>query len=245
MILFRRIAASHALAATLIVLSMRLAASAQSLSVLPVNVLLGPGERASTLTVTNKGNSKTAIQIRAYAWSQDRDEDKLTPTDNLIVSPPIASIAPGESQVVRLILRQQTQMREMTYRILLDQIPPPAEPGIVHVVLRLSIPVFSQPFSHVRPQLQFHLEIKEGQPYLVGTNDGLRHDALREIELSTSDGRKMKAGSGASPYVLSGATRHWKIDAQGSLPLPKEILQLTAHSDAGAIKEQVSVVAAP
>ena len=69
--------------------------------------------------------------------------------------------------------------------------------------------------------------------------------AIRDIVLSTSDGRKLKAGPSTSPYILSGATRRWPIAAQGPLPLPKETLRLTAHSDAGAIDEQVSLVAMP
>ncbi len=81
--------------------------------------------------------------------------------------------------------------------------------------------------------------------YLVGSNEGLRHEAIRDIVLSMSDGRKLKPGPSASPYVLSGATRRWLIAAQGPLPLPGETLRLTAHSDTGAIEEQVSVAPAP
>ena len=240
-----RKAVQYALAVILVAPSMGLMASAQSLSVLPVNILLGPGEKASTLTVTNKGTSKTSIQIRAFGWNQDGDNDVLSPSDLIVVSPPITSIAPGASQVVRLILREQPQVREMTYRIILDQIPPPAEPGVVHVVLRLSIPIFAQPFGRVAPLLRFHGEVKGGQLYLVGSNDGLRHEAIRDVELSTTDGRKLTVASGSSPYILAGMTRHWAIDTQGPLPLLNDILQLKAKSDAGAIEQKVPVVAGP
>jgi fimbrial chaperone protein len=234
-----------ALAAFLVAHAAGLVATAQSLSVLPVNIFLAPGESASSLTVTNQGNSKTSIQIRAYAWNQYQDKDLLTSSDLVAVSPPITTLAPGASQVVRLILRQRPSLHENTYRILLDQIPPPAEPGTVHVVLRLSIPIFAEPGIRANPNVEFHLESKDGEMSLVGDNNGLRHMAIREIELVTSDGRTLKAESGSSPYILSGATRHWKIDAQGPLPLPNEKLQLKAQSDAGAIDRQVSVVAAP
>jgi fimbrial chaperone protein len=233
-----------ALAAVLIAVLMGVAAQAQSLSVLPVNILLAPGQSATTLTVANRGTSQTAIQIRAYAWSQ-KDDDQLAPSDTVMVSPPLATIAPGDMQLVRLILRQPPQGKEATYRILIDQIPPPAEPGIVHVVLRLSIPIFAQPVTRAVPHIQFHIERTAAQLLLVGRNDGLRHEAIRDIVLTTSDGRQLKPGSGASPYILAGATRRWTITAQGSLPLPGEALRLTAHADAGVIEEQVSVVTAP
>ncbi len=236
---------ARTMAAILIACATGVAARGQSLSVLPVNIFLQPGQRATTLTVTNNGNSGTAIQIRGYAWNQKDDDDPLTPSDTVVVSPPLASIAPGETQVVRLILRQSPQGQEATYRILVDQIPPPAEPGVVHVVLRLSIPIFAQPVTRAVPHVQFHVEASAGQIYLVGINDGLRHEAIRDIVLSTSDGRKLKAEAGVSPYVLAGAARRWQIALQGSPLLPGEELLLTAHADSGSIEQQVRVVAAP
>ena len=236
-----------AFAAILVVLLTGLAAGAQALSVLPVNIFLSPGQSATTLTITNQGNSKTAVQIRAYAWNQKEDEDQLTRSDAVVVSPPIASIEAGASQVVRLILRLPPLSgdREMTYRLLVDQIPPPAEPGIVHVVLRLSIPIFALPTTRAVSNVQFHVEVKEGQLNLVGINDGRRHDAIRDIELARRDGSKLIAAPGLSPYILAGSTRRWSITTQGPPPVPGETLRLTGHSVSSAIEEQVSVTSAP
>ncbi len=242
----RRMAAALALAGAAVILLLAVpAATAQALSVLPVNVFFSPGQKASSLTVTNVGTTETSIQIRAYAWSQQGGEDQLTESDAVVLSPPLATIAPGASQVIRLILRQLPQGREATYRILVDQIPPPAEPGIVHMVLRMSIPIFAQPPTRAVPHVQFHLEIDSGKLILVGINDGLSHEVVRDIVLSTSDGRKLKEESNASPYILAGVTRRWPITAEGPLPLPSESLQLTAHTDAGVIQQQVGFVTAP
>lgn len=235
------------LAAIFVLLFTSLAAEAQALSVLPVNILLQPGQAATTLTLTNQGTSKTAVQIRAFAWDQHNGDDQLTPSGQVVISPPIASVAPGANQVVRLVLRLPPLGRdqESTYRILIDQIPPPAEPGVVHVVLRLSIPIFAEPTKRAVPNVQFHVELKAGQIYLVGVNDGLRHDVLRDIELSTSDGRKLKPVPGSSPYILAGASRRWNIAAQGPLPLRSEALILRGHSENGNIEQQVRVVSMP
>jgi len=244
-----------------------LGARAQALSVLPVNIFLQPDQKATTLTVTNQGSSSTAIQIRAYAWSQKSGEDELTASDDIVVSPPIATIAAGATQVVRLILRQQAAGQEGTYRILVDQIPPPAEPGIVHIVLRLSIPVFAQPTIRAASRVQFHLERKDGKLFLVGTNGGNSHDVIRDIVLSGSDNVKLMGEGGASPYILAGATRRWPIALPASQSSPAasqpaiatsqaptvasqppptvESFQLTAHSNGGVIAQQVSVVAGP
>jgi fimbrial chaperone protein len=242
----RRMAAALAIASTAVILLLAVpAAPAQALSVLPVNVFFSPGQKASSLTVTNAGATETSIQIRAYAWSQQGGDDQLTESDAVVLSPPLTTIAPGASQVVRLILRQLPQGREATYRILIDQIPPPAEPGIVHMVLRMSIPIFAQPPTRAVPHVQFHLELDSGKLIVVGINDGLSHEVVRDIVLTTKDGRKLKEESSALPYILAGVTRRWTIAAEGPLPLPGETLQLTAHTDAAIIQQQVGFVAAP
>lgn len=220
-------------------------AAGQSISVVPVNVFLAPGQTATTLTVTNRGDHETAVQIRPFLWNQADGNDQLDATRALVISPPIVSIPAGASQLVRLLLKQPAADKEATYRILLDQIPPPAEPGIVHVVFRLSIPIFVQPAARVLPHVQFHLESEAGDVYLVGRNDGRRHEVIREIVLWTTKGNKLTADNGESPYILAGATRRWHIAASGFQPSPGDTLKLTARADTGAIEQQVSVVAKP
>jgi len=92
--------------------------------------------------------------------------------------------------------------------------------------------------------MQFHLERDGEKIDLVAINAGNLHEKIRDIVLVTSDGRKLKAESGKSPYILSGATRRWPIAAQDSLPLTSETMQLTAQADAGAIDQQVRFVPA-
>jgi fimbrial chaperone protein len=221
------------------------AASAQSLSVVPVNVFLGPRQNAATLTVTNRSDQEMAVQIRPYVWNQADGNDQLDATRLLVISPPIATVPAGGSQLVRLLLKQPAANKEATYRILLDQLPPPAQAGIVHVVFRLSIPIFVQPAVRAAPHLQFHLESDAGLIYLVGRNDGLRHEAIREIALWTINGSRLPAEASESPYILAGATRRWRIAASGFVPRPDDTFKLTAHADTGAIELQVRVVAKP
>ncbi|HEX3986707.1 MAG TPA: hypothetical protein VHX13_08880 [Acidobacteriaceae bacterium] len=100
------------------------------------------------------------------------------------------------------------------------------------------------PAFHARgPSRALHIENDAGQLYLVGINDGLRHEAIRDIVLSTRDGRELKPASGISPYILAGTTRRWAIAASSPLPPSVETLSLQARADAGAIEQQVPVVA--
>jgi fimbrial chaperone protein len=241
---FRFTAAAKFAAAVALILA-GFTAGAQSLSVLPVNVFLQPGERAASLSLTNSGDKPTSIQARAFDWSQKDGEDQLTPSNVVVVSPPLVTIAPGSTQVVRLILRQQPKGGESTFRVILDQIPGPNEPGVVQMVLRLSIPVFAAPETKAAAKVQFHLEAGGDKLFLVGVNTGLSHEALHDIVVTTNEGRKLEPKARVSPYLLAGATRQWELDAQGYTPHSGESLKLTAHGVAGAIDEQVGVQATP
>ncbi len=234
-----------ALAAALVVLLAGGAAKAQTLTVLPVSIQMAPGQTVTTMTVINQGDTTTAVQVRAFSWNQPNGTDEMASSDQVLASPPLTAIAPGTAQVVRLLLRQPPQGKEATYRLLLDQIPPPAEPGTVRVALRVSIPVFAEPATRALPHVKFHIESDAGQAYLVALNDGGRHETIRDIALTTSDGRKLKTQAGLSPYVLAGATRRWTIATQGSLPAPGGTLRLTARSENGAVDQPVSVSANP
>jgi fimbrial chaperone protein len=223
------------------------AVMAQSLSVLPVNIQMAPKQMGTSLTVINQGAAETSVQIRAFAWKQVNGTEQLTPSDDVQVSPPIATIAPGATQIVRLVLRRAPQGTEATYRILLDQIPPAAESGTVRVALRLSIPVFAQPNARAAARVTYRVESRDGVVTLVAINEGTRHETLRDATLSNGQGIDLKPAANASPYILAGATRSWAIatSANGVPPASGSTLRLTGVSNAGAVSETVPVIGDP
>lgn len=234
-----------AIAASLFVMSLGAGtARAQALTVLPVIIDMTPGQMAAVLTVVDAGNIQTSFQVRPFAWAQTGNSDALRPSKTLLVSPPLGTIQPGARQIIRLVLRRPPVGREATYRILLDQIPPPAAPGTVRIALRLSIPVFAEPATRAAPNLAWRVETAGGQLELTAVNTGNRHETLRDIVLRTKSGAPVPVERGASPYVLAGATRSWRIGAQHPPLASGEMLTLTAGGDSGAINRLVPVVGA-
>ena len=214
-------------------------ARAQEIAVSPVNVKMGPGQGAAVLTVVNQGKRETSFQIRAFGWQQNKSgDDDLAPTGELLASPPLATIAPGATQIVRLVLRHLPQAREATYRILFDQLTPPAEAGRVYVGLRLSIPVFAEPVGRVTPDVQWRIVNQDGKPWLVATNNGTRHETFRGMALRTADGTSFKIVIKSPPHILAGGMRRWLIETKG-LPPAGATLRLTASGDTGEIDQQV------
>src|SRR5262245_42821280 len=78
------------------------AARAGSLEAAPTTIQMPGGNPNAILYVTNHEARPVAFQVEAFAWRQDQGDDALTPTTVLQASPPIARLAPGQRQVVRL-----------------------------------------------------------------------------------------------------------------------------------------------
>ena len=209
-------------------------ASAQALTVMPVTVQLQPGQLAATLSISGQNDGReTPYQVRAFAWSQDGNSERLEPTDDLILSPPLGAIRSNATQIVRIVVRHPPQNREAVYRILLDQIPPPSAPGTIRMALRLSLPVFVEPATRIAPHLEWRIEHDADGVWLVAVNDGSRHERLHNILLSAGTATFKPEGD-SSPYLLAGVTRRFRLP-DDAMPANTAELRLTAQSDSGKI----------
>ncbi|HMM44442.1 MAG TPA: fimbria/pilus periplasmic chaperone [Candidatus Macondimonas sp.] len=224
-------------------------AGGQAMTVMPVTLQFAPGQRSGVLTLTNQGAQPAAFQIRAYAWDQAEGIDRLTPSTALVVSPPLGSIAPGVPQTVRLVLKETPRDREASYRILVDQIPPPAEPGVVGFALRFSLPIFVPPPIRIAPQIRWSIvmdQTEDAMAYLVAENTGGQHAKILEAVLITPDGATQHIDAvGQSPYVLAQSIRRWPIPDPGQVANAHGGIQLKGRSDAGAIDQMVTLRAPP
>ena len=166
------------------------------------------------------------------------------PSDELVTIPPIASIEPGGTQLVRLVRRQKPQGREATYRILFDQLPPPHQAGLVQVLLRLSIPVFAEPQTQVAARIRWRIANQEGRSWLIASNDGTRHLTVGNMRIHAPDGRELQVEVRAPPHILPGGGQRWPILAEAPLT-PGGTVRLTANADVGTIDQRISLDAGP
>ena len=215
---------------------------AQAITVNPVTISMTPGQMASTLTITNQSDNDATYQVRVFSWNQSSNLDELLPTNDLLVSPPIGTIAKNASQVVRIVLKAPPKNREATYRILLDQLPPPAAPGTVRFALRLSIPIFAEPLARTNPHLDWTVERTDSDIYLVATNsEGTKHEKIRNIALTAASGIALQIDDNQSPYILAGATRRWHLLENAGSSIAGTVLRLSALGDSGlTMKELVT-----
>lgn len=219
------------------------AAQAGTIEVAPVMAELLPGSSSTTLIVTNHNPVRTSIQVRGYSWSQTDTTDPLARTDNLIVSPPIFQLDPGQSQTIRLLVRQPPARGEATYRLLVDELPGGPGSGTVQFALRLSLPVFAEAEAQPGPpQLSWRIApLGPGMAELRVRNDGDHHDRLSDLALQIPGVGTVKPTGLPNPYVLAGAERSWRIALGSGARLSGRIVQLTGRDMTGSIHVPVPV----
>lgn len=92
----------------------------------PVVVELSARQRVASVSISlsNKAKSSLRLQADVLRWTQDLNGRPLTEyTDDILVTPPLVEIRPGELQVFRLAFRgPRASVDELAYRLKLEDI---------------------------------------------------------------------------------------------------------------------------
>lgn len=188
-------------------------AQAGSLTVTPVTVTLDGQTRSVALTVNNEGDEARVIQTELVRWTQKDGADQYTPSHDILVNPPLATLQPGQTQVVRIGLRRKVDhAQELTYRLYLTEVPPPGEHVTgLRVALRLSVPIYVSPQVKPSASLEWQAARAKGGLLLTLLNEGNRHvrvDSFRITDPAT--GRALGALRSAFA-LLAGQARRFSL----------------------------------
>ena len=230
-----------ALVCALLALAVGHPAQAGSFSAVPVRIALTPVARTASLTIENHGEEEVLVQSQMMAWSQRDGSDVLEESRELLVSPPIFRIPARGAQTLRVgLMRNADPSRQLTYRLFLQETPPPPKAGQqgVTVALRLSLPVFVAPVAPIAPQFRWEARPAAGGSLaLTLLNSGNAHVQLVDFKLFLPDGALL-AEQQVVAYVLAGQSRSWVL--KPTRAWDGEKLKLTAKTDAGEISAEIA-----
>lgn len=201
-----------------------------SLDVSPVRVVLSQAYPTASLTVQNNSSEATVVQIEIMAWSQAAGQDVYTPSRDLLANPPIFTVSPKGTQIVRVGLRRSVDLQsELAYRFYLQEVPQPSKPGFqgLQMALRLGVPVF------VPPQ---HRPLRSCAGRRDVTTQAFWH-SLSPISVPGSE--QVVATQPVSAYVLPGQTRQWSIHPQPAWQGKR--LHILAHTPQSELSADVEV----
>jgi fimbrial chaperone protein len=190
-------------------------AHAASLEVAPTKLTIDGKTGAATLNLANRGSVPIIVQLESFVWSQADGKDVLKPTDDVLVSPPMARIPPGGRQTVRIMVRPGGDAGvERTYRLFASELPDPAtnEAHTIRVLLQFNVPLFVNTPVAVAPRVKFDARPDAKGIVLNAQNSGRGHEKFTKIEVVTQSGRRLPATSEGIPYLLAGATRPFRVE---------------------------------
>lgn len=180
----------------------------------PTLLTLTEKQTVGALTLTNRGDNSTTFEARMFRWKITDNQDDLAPTRELLVSPPVFTLAAGDSQTVRVaLMRDFPQQTEAGYRVIFRELPSASQEGPViglQVALQISIPVFVLPprAAPARLHWQAHINEQEGL-VIVAENRGGRYFKLTRLSPETPSGAPLAEPWQGLFYLLPGTRRQW------------------------------------
>jgi fimbrial chaperone protein len=222
------------------------AGRAGSFEVNPIRVDLSAAARSAAVTVRNSGAESVVVQITVQAWSQQQGKDVLGDTGDLIISPPIATIPAGQEQVIRIGLRRAPDaQQELSYRLFLQEVPPPPQPGFqgLQVALRIGLPIFVQPRSGpAKATLVWDAQLRaDGNVSLKLQNKGTGHIQISDLAMYLPDGQEPIAAHSSLAYVLPGQSREWDLKLTRPGVKKTDRLRLKVATDAGSVDTEIDL----
>lgn len=222
------------------------AALGGSFEVNPIRVELSGASRSAALSVRNTGADAVVVQLSAQAWSQSEGKDVLNDTRDVLLSPAVATIPAGAEQIVRIGLRRAPDARrELSYRVFIQEVPPPPKPefqGLV-VALRVGLPVFVQPTQgQAQAALVWHAALTSPDSVRVKVeNRGNGHIQVSSLALfSPQEAEALGTQSGLA-YVLPGQARVWYLKLRHANVRPNDRLHMKVGTDAGSISTELEL----
>lgn len=191
-------------------------------------IFLSERQRSASITVTNTGTAPVAVEVRLNKWQQTTEgKDELTPappnSPELIVFPLVLTIPPREARNIRLSRRVPPTATEVSYRLLISEVPPPnIEQGNqvqVRFIAEHSLPVFIEPATIQRRGEVLNPQVQKGQLAFELRNTGNVHLHSQNITLAGIGGnnRPIFERKLDFAYILPGATRSFR-----GVALPQE-----------------------
>ncbi|GAY20734.1 MULTISPECIES: molecular chaperone [Sphingobium] len=212
---------------------------AAGLKVFPVRVVLTPAEPVQTMAIENSSKESARVQLRVYGWRQEKGEDVLEETRDVLANPALFEVRPGAVQIARFGLRTGTGAAEKSYRVILEEVPGtravPA--GTVQTLLRISIPIFVPPARGSGRLVWRAWPSGPRQMTFAIRNEGNAHVQINRLILSRKGGPQV-ARQDMSVYLLPGSSQQVVLDTAASIA-SGQTLKLDAMTDQADVAAEI------
>ncbi|MCX7053525.1 MAG: fimbria/pilus periplasmic chaperone [Proteobacteria bacterium] len=192
-------------------------AIAGTFSISPVRVDLAAQSTTGVVTIRNQEEQPVVVQAETRLWQQTSAGEQLEPTRDVLVTPAVFTIPPQGSQVVRIALRRDVDPRtELSYRLILTEVPQQAAPGFngLNMALRMSLPIFIAAQAPTAPQVKWSAaRSPDGTVTVTALNAGSEHARVLDLMISPEPGNGEWLHQQGAHYVLPGQSHSWALES--------------------------------
>ncbi len=187
-------------------------AQAADMRVAPTRLFFAPNQRVQDITIGNPGQQPLLVELQAFHWT----DQPPSAAEDVVISPPIAQIAGGDTAVVRVGFRgSPTAACETTYRLWVTEVPQETVRGEpVQMRTRMDLPIFRFSAKDCQPALQARWEPASKQ--IRVENSGTAHVLIQKLRLRY-EGGEMPVAIPSLGYVLPGGSRTFTVPADNNL----------------------------
>lgn len=234
-----------------------MANAASSVLIWPINPVIEAEDNAAALWLENRGQESVRLQVRVLEWTQQGFDDQLEPQQQVVGSPPMATVEPGQRQLVRLIRRQPAPAgQEKAFRIIVDELLPERSARDndlgVQFQMRYSVPLFvygsgaalpgknqdrGERGAAAGPDLRFRIVKESGQSYLYVTNRGAVHARMSGASLMHGSA-KLDVAQGLLGYVLPASEMRWPLPPGAPVSGASLLVRVNEQSEAQPVEPQ-------
>jgi fimbrial chaperone protein len=192
---------------------------ALGLQVAPILIELNTQQPAAQMWLSNTSDQPLQAQVRLYHWQQTDGNDILTPTQDLVASPPMLHIPSKTTSLVRIIKISEKantpSLSEQSYRMIINEIPRRSskQTKFIDFAAQYSVPVFfyDESQAQLSPDLSFSIIQNGQQAVLKVSNKGTMHAKLSAVSLTDHKGKTTVITPGLLGYVLPNNTMTWNM----------------------------------
>ena len=209
---------------------------AGAMSVSPMRLEFDASRSIGAITITNTSRETVTFEAEAVVWPDDAAGQAAS---DVVVNPPVATIAPGARKTLRVgLVKRIAGDRERTYRVYVTELPAPrsADSTGIGVRLRLGIPVFVRADSPRELPMQWAAQRDGTTLTLTASNEGNVHQRVSALAVVRGD--KQFAATQSSSYVLAGRSTIFRVEGVEAQPGEK----LTLQVQTGDAQARVAVV---
>lgn len=179
-------------------------------SISPIRLDLDRQNKTDSITISNdETERKIEMQAKLVEWTQDaKGNDVYVESNDLVFFPRIFAVDKQDQRVIRVGLKVPAVAVEKSYRLFIEELAPPPDPGKkgaqILFVLRFGVPVFVRPDKE---RFAGSIESLEGAPTgvsVVVKNTGNQNFQIQSLSVKSPGYEKEIVGG----YVLAGATKH-------------------------------------